>query len=473
MRLLIASTILIALALGCSTPEESHSEMKKQTIRRAPAETDLKNIMAQKTELRRLHQELRSRAIIRNLGDRINRIDPVFLEAKMGVKMMPDFERLSDREIQLKIKDLEEKASWEAMTYGNNDLRDIYVTPPESVDPLVPYVRDEGMLTAARSVVAIVDGEYLKPQIDGTYTLITEPLQEMGGSPLCSFSDFYNAEHTKIAGTGFLIADTIIATAGHVYDNYQNIVEDFYFVFDYKMLTPWKPRTQYTDQDVYRAKTLINRMNIDGNDWALFLLDRPVEGRDPLEYRKSGRIDREAKLYLLGHPFGLPMKCSGIGRVLNNIPCHFFTSNIDNYEYNSGSPVFDRSTNLVEGILCRDLGPDEEQLCGCVAPAIFRTQYGIPGVEITRSFMFASYLQRPDSVLVRCTIPAADVRVDNEMFPFEMGEEKLVPYSDILGMQLLIAGLTDCWAPYKPNRGDVWEIRYGPDEEIVMVKVCE
>lgn len=470
MRIPLVVMILI-FSICCSVPSDLPSVANQEVMLSAPENPDYKAALAQKAELRRLHRELRSRAILRRLGDRINRINLDFLDTKFGVKTLPEFEGLSDLDIQDRIIDIEEKVTWEGMTYGTNNLQDVFETVPEIMEPGVRHVRDTDIIKASHSVVAIIRKASLKLQLDGTYHLTTQPLKIINDSfTLCNFSDFYNAAYTDVAGTGFLVADTLIATAGHVYDNTPDLLTEHYFVFDYKMLTPGQVKTTYTSLEVYEAKDLFKRMNIDGNDWALILLQRIVEGRDPLSYRSQGKIDKEAKLYLLGHPFGLPMKYSGIGKVLNNIPCHFFTSNIDNYEYNSGSPVLDRSSHLVEGILCRDLGPDEEEYCSCYAPSIFRTQFGVPGVEITRSFMFASYLERYDFVTVRCTIEAACVDVDGEVIDLEMGEEKDVPFSEF-GIQLLAS--PECWAPYATDRGDVWEIMDGPDGQVIMKKVCK
>ena len=64
---------------------------------------------------------------------------------------------------------------------------------------------------------------------------------------------------------------------------------------------------------------------------------------------------------MLGHPSGLPMKYTG-GAKAFEIEDNYFTTNLDSFGGNSGSPVFNAKTLEVEGILVRgdvDYTPDE------------------------------------------------------------------------------------------------------------------
>ena len=69
----------------------------------------------------------------------------------------------------------------------------------------------------------------------------------------------------------------------------------------------------------------------------------------PLGVNRSGRIESGAPLIVMGHPYGLPLKI-GNGVVLDSSPRDHFTSNTDTYAGNSGSPVFNAATGLIEGV---------------------------------------------------------------------------------------------------------------------------
>jgi V8-like Glu-specific endopeptidase len=54
----------------------------------------------------------------------------------------------------------------------------------------------------------------------------------------------------------------------------------------------------------------------------------------------------------MGHPSGLPMKYADGAKVFGNFD-NYFSTNLDTFGGNSGSPVFNAKTNEVVGILVR------------------------------------------------------------------------------------------------------------------------
>jgi S1-C subfamily serine protease len=85
------------------------------------------------------------------------------------------------------------------------------------------------------------------------------------------------------------------------------------------------------------------------------------------------------KLFVIGHPTGLPQKIADgasvkianavsyidpIGSIIRK--ANFFTANLDTYAGNSGSPVFNKRTGKVEGILVQgaeDFRRNPDQFC--------------------------------------------------------------------------------------------------------------
>jgi hypothetical protein len=148
--------------------------------------------------------------------------------------------------------------------------------------------------------------------------------------------------------TGFLIAPDILLTAGHCFAQGQFDCDSMSWVFDYV-----KGRNVIAKRDVYNCKELMVQ-NTSGifrtNDYAIVKLDRRVSGRGFLKLRTSGQAKKNDPVVVIGHPMGLPMKIAGNASIRSKRSRYFFTD-LDTYGGNSGSPVFNAITGLVEGIL--------------------------------------------------------------------------------------------------------------------------
>ncbi len=151
--------------------------------------------------------------------------------------------------------------------------------------------------------------------------------------------------------TGFLVKEDIIATAGHCAD--ENNVTDLRITFGFKMHSPFTPVTWVSNKDIYKGVEIIGRAynRSNGADWALVKLDRKVKGH-PVAKLSEKSIYLDQPVYILGHPCGLPLKYSAGAKVCG-INESFFSADLNVYCGNSGSPVFDRETHEVIGIVVR------------------------------------------------------------------------------------------------------------------------
>lgn len=190
------------------------------------------------------------------------------------------------------------------------------------------------------------------------------------GDRLKACPDERFADQPSLANcTGFLVDDDILVTAGHCVDNMGDCRGNKW-VFGFK-----DGVTGFDADNVYSCEKMIGHGNALGlfsqKDYAVLKLDRKVENRKPLEYRKRGRVSRGDQLVVIGHPSGLPMKVADDAEVRRH-RINFFYANTDTYGGNSGSPVFSRATGKVEGILVRSrAGQDyRETSSGC-----FRSRY--------------------------------------------------------------------------------------------------
>jgi len=176
--------------------------------------------------------------------------------------------------------------------------------------------------------------------------------------------------------TGFLVAPDVLVTAGHCVES-QRVCDNFSWVFDYVEGTE-----RIEKRNVYKCKKVLSQKLKSSyftfKDYAVIQLERATD-RKPLAVRKKGKPNLGENLVVIGHPIGLPQKVADgaqvkIGNALSLLtPLRtivrrrdFFMANLDTFQGNSGSPVFNEETGLVEGILTEgaaDFVEDTENSC--------------------------------------------------------------------------------------------------------------
>ncbi|MBN8540871.1 MAG: trypsin-like peptidase domain-containing protein [Deltaproteobacteria bacterium] len=227
-----------------------------------------------------------------------------------------------------------------------------------SMHPLVIYGADNRLevfeeLDAsrrdlARSVVAIMSVNSLRAT-GPTINQITGSKYGESNN-LCKTEKFYD-QLAPAYCSGFLVADNIIATAGHCVQD-ADFCKDARFVFDFSIDSKGRdPHTVKIDDTYGCKKVLHEEMDGNGADFALVELDRPVVGRTPVRFANAAPKVGDS-VVVIGHPVGLPAKIAGGAKVRRN-STGFFVANLDTYGGNSGSAVFNVTTNEVAGVLVR------------------------------------------------------------------------------------------------------------------------
>lgn len=222
--------------------------------------------------------------------------------------------------------------------YGTDDRQEV-------VDTL-----DNLMVEKSRSVAGMFSSGSLSLQTNGTYKVSGGNLISRG---FCA-SERFSKQVTAPTCTGFLVAPDIIATAGHCVSKNPDCKNNLW-AFDFKLSSSTDLTTTIPKNSVYKCKSIITSVQNSSskNDYALIRLDRAVTDRMPLEIRRSGKIPDSTSLVLIGHPKGLPLKIAPGGIVRANTATNYFVTTTDSYAGNSGSPIFDARTGVVEGILVR------------------------------------------------------------------------------------------------------------------------
>ncbi|MBY0470772.1 S1 family peptidase [bacterium] len=214
----------------------------------------------------------------------------------------------------------------------------------------------------ARSSVSLVSGDQLRlntvqapnGDVDFVFDLSGAPLaQEQNLCPEERFRDQVRGSYCS----GVLISPTRVATAGHCIVS-QAQCQQTYFVFGFQLQQDRSTPTRFNPSQVYTCDRLIDRVQeVEGTDWAVIELERPVEGgRLPVKLSSqlaSNPLPMGLSIFMLGNPAGIPLK-HGKAWVREDIPGNlFFKTNLDNFFGGSGAAVYNSKTFELEGLVTK------------------------------------------------------------------------------------------------------------------------
>ncbi len=196
--------------------------------------------------------------------------------------------------------------------------------------------------------------------INSLWTEVNSSFFDLRADPIttmCKDEPFVGQPSVSYACSGFLVGPELLVTAGHcgvnvgeVRNSSGDYCEAYTWMFDFYSTTNIKrvPR-----RNVYKCKEIIYATQIGEGigkqDFALIRLDRKVRGRKPLELAME-TPDLNERVFMLGHPMGLPMKLTDEAEVFSLNQGRSFLSNLDAFAGNSGSAVFNDRDEVV-GVL--------------------------------------------------------------------------------------------------------------------------
>jgi hypothetical protein len=188
--------------------------------------------------------------------------------------------------------------------------------------------------------------------------------------PLCTNAPDYGQEQGASC-TAFLVGPDLFATAGHCFCRDTNpslcpfglrpdelgcagmrVVFGFHADANGQNEVLVVPETEvYSCTEI----TGVYEVTPTDEDWAFFRVDRVVSDRTALIAGYSGTPSPTGELLIAGHPDGLPLKVAGGGEARgdpSSDPVNWTTS-LDAFGGNSGSPVINLLSGVVEGIHVR------------------------------------------------------------------------------------------------------------------------
>ncbi len=204
--------------------------------------------------------------------------------------------------------------------------------------------------------------------------------------------------------SGTLVGDDLVMTAGHCITD-QGKCTDAKIVFGYNVdHLNGAANTTLPAANVYSCKSIVARA-LDtkptpadlaanggpGADYAIIKLDRKVTGRQSLPVNRKSRPAKGDKLFVIGHPVGLPLKVAGNAVVRDASPKFFYRTDLDTFGGNSGSAVFSARTNLIEGILVRGDVDFVDSPAGCKVASVVPQNSG-KGEAVTKISVVQQYI---------------------------------------------------------------------------------
>ncbi len=255
----------------------------------------------------------------------------------------------------------------------------------------------------ADSVVSLWDARKVPPDAAGkTFTLTTEKFGDKLN--LCPEEQF-REQPVGAFCSGSLVGPDLIMTAGHCITD-ETKCRSTRIVFGFALQKAGgTAATKIARSEVYTCEKIVKRFrggepgsdnptgqNL-GPDYALIQLDREVTGHTPLPVNRTDSIKEGDKLMVIGHPVGLPLKISAGASVRDASKTGYFVADLDTFGGNSGSPVFNTATKLIEGILVRG---DEDFVSSpddCTTMATY-AQTGGRGEDVTKISVLQSFIPR-------------------------------------------------------------------------------
>lgn len=276
--------------------------------------------------------------------------------------------------------------------YGRDNRR--------SYDKAAPFEQ-----RAADATAVFVRAGQVSPDRNGTVRLANT-----GGPRLCSPKElqphqptepFWDQPRPGIC-SGFKVGPDLVATAGHCIKPSSETgpgdtsCNDLRVVFGFhKTQARSAADRDIPAANVYRCVDVVAG-HLNTEDWRIIRVDRPIDAPQ-VAVRLEGRPPLGAPLTVVGHPIGLPVTVSDGAAVQRHRPT-FFSADLDTYQGNSGSPVFNSERLrvgelFVEGILVRGES-DFEQETPCLISRQCPSFSSCRGEDVTYASLLEPALRR-------------------------------------------------------------------------------
>ncbi|WP_170134759.1 trypsin-like serine peptidase [Marinirhabdus gelatinilytica] len=206
------------------------------------------------------------------------------------------------------------------------------------------YPEEKQMLLTAKSVGMIVEKKQLKKVSKNYYQLNTT--RTLANTYNVCPETAFKEQPIAGVGTAFVIGDNQFITAKHVFEKDP---KKYAIVFGYKVLNKINTvENIIAERDIYFVEKITKSSN--QLDICEFTTNKQFYGI-PLSIEKQKQAKFNTSVYMIGHPLGLPKKLTLKASINKADHPQYFLTTLDSFAGNSGSPVFDKTTHKVIGVM--------------------------------------------------------------------------------------------------------------------------
>jgi hypothetical protein len=264
----------------------------------------------------------------------------------------------------------------DSVVYGEDNRKEYY------------QIENPKLKEIADSVPALISPSnvYIDSKTKSAYIVTSSYAQEFG---LCSNEPFVEQAIAPTCSAA-LIAPDLVLTAGHCVQG--KICREMMFVFGFKLDAPKQLPQIVSTCEVYGCDSIVDQATLN-SEFAIVRLSRPVTNHKPIQVNKGAAPVVGTPLVLMGYPSGLPFKIAegGFVRSINEADS-FFLANVDSYHGNSGSPIINAKTGMIEGVLVNgEVDYEYNQQNRCFLSKRCEMD-GCKGEKVTKALKFTKYL---------------------------------------------------------------------------------
>jgi len=279
-------------------------------------------------------------------------------------------------------------------------------TVPDGRLDYYEFATDPELVRYAEAACTVIEGVDLVPTPGDDFLLLADPWVLLNGCsqlhpcevPLCPDIRFFGQPSAGLGAVGgnpfegrggscILVAPDLVLTAGHLVSSDAQC-HARRFIFDFAQFvgpgggSPSEPGTvPVSAEDVFDCAEFVATGLVEGFDWTLVRLDRPVVGHRPLDVRRSGEPAIGTPVANLGHPDRLPLKAEASEVV--SLQAAYVRSPLHTRNGSSGSMLVNRLTGKVEGNARFPAFPYRERPgAGCWEPCLDASC--LPNVAFTK-----------------------------------------------------------------------------------------
>ncbi|TRZ70713.1 MAG: serine protease [Bacteroidetes bacterium] len=256
--------------------------------------------------------------------------------------------------------------------YGPNNV----TTIPSYISSTIP----PQVIGSAKCVCAIIHKSHLVETSAG-YVIKSSLLRQKKVIinekvfQLCDNEPYIDQINPAI-GTGWAYKNDLIVTADHCFNkNDLNDYKNYFFVFDF--LDSVSGAIISKDRVFIPVGKIKLRLEDLSKEFTIIQVNRTIPKSRYAQLYNGGTstLKKETtKLYMIGHPLGLPLKYTPKGQIYK-LNKDVLITNLDAYAGNSGSPVFDSQSNKIVGILVSGNEDFEKTSSGCCRSVPYAINY--------------------------------------------------------------------------------------------------